>query len=242
MREEKTYSVYKHTFPNGKAYIGITSQKPEKRYSNGAGYKKCPKMHAAILHYGWNNVEHELLFSNLTKQQAEEKEIEMIAFYNSIENGYNIDHGGNCTGTHSIETREKISKGNKGKKMPPIPEERRMAMAELFSGSGNPFYGKHHTEDAKLKQSRFMRGNQFNEGNHHTEEFKAWKSEQMKSKYSNGNNPRSKEVVRTGKDGNEQRYYSLRKAAEETGISASLLCGLIKKKKEYNGYVWRYAT
>lgn len=29
------YSVYKHTFPNGKVYIGMTGQEPEKRWANG---------------------------------------------------------------------------------------------------------------------------------------------------------------------------------------------------------------
>lgn len=71
-------------------------------------------MHNAILKYGWNNIEHELLYSGLSKEEAEAKEIELIAFYGSVENGYNIDHGGNTTGTHSIETRNKISIANKG--------------------------------------------------------------------------------------------------------------------------------
>lgn len=32
------YTVYKHTFPNGKIYIGITKQAPSKRWRNGTGY------------------------------------------------------------------------------------------------------------------------------------------------------------------------------------------------------------
>lgn len=31
------YSVYKHTAPNGKVYIGITGKDPEKRWLNGGG-------------------------------------------------------------------------------------------------------------------------------------------------------------------------------------------------------------
>ena len=31
------YSVYKHTFPNGKVYIGITSQPLGKRFNGGSG-------------------------------------------------------------------------------------------------------------------------------------------------------------------------------------------------------------
>lgn len=33
------YTVYKHTTPSGKVYIGITKQKPWQRWNNGNGYK-----------------------------------------------------------------------------------------------------------------------------------------------------------------------------------------------------------
>lgn len=29
-----SYSIYKHTFPNGKVYIGVTSLAPERRWGN----------------------------------------------------------------------------------------------------------------------------------------------------------------------------------------------------------------
>ena len=34
------YSVYMHKTPNGKIYIGITKQKPIKRWLHGKGYQK----------------------------------------------------------------------------------------------------------------------------------------------------------------------------------------------------------
>lgn len=237
----KTYSLYKHTFPNGKVYIGITSQPLEKRFANGRGYKDCPKMHNAILKFGWNNVEHELLYSGLSKQQAEAMEIETIAIYDSVKNGYNTDHGGNVTGTHSIETRQKISAGNKGLKKPPKSDELKKKLSEQNSGAGNPFYGRHHTIETRSRQSVFMSGNQYNKGNHHTEEFKAMKSAQMKEKYSNGGNPRCKAVVRTDRDGNETIYYSLREAARTIGKNVSTLHKIVNSRGECYGYRWRYA-
>ena len=36
--EEKCYTVYMHTSPSGKRYIGITSMKPTERLRNGGGY------------------------------------------------------------------------------------------------------------------------------------------------------------------------------------------------------------
>ena len=42
------YTVYKHTCPNGKIYIGITSMPVEKRWDCGRGYAKNPHFSAAI--------------------------------------------------------------------------------------------------------------------------------------------------------------------------------------------------
>lgn len=39
---EKKWCVYVHIAPNGKKYVGITSQKPEKRWNHGEGYQRHP--------------------------------------------------------------------------------------------------------------------------------------------------------------------------------------------------------
>ena len=56
---QNNFCVYKHTCPNGKVYIGITSKKPEYRWGkNGIGYKKQPHFCRAIPKYGWGNIKH----------------------------------------------------------------------------------------------------------------------------------------------------------------------------------------
>lgn len=105
------YIVYKHTAPNGKAYIGITSQSnPNRRWQGGVGYRTQRLFYRAIQKYGWQEIQHEVLFHGLTKAEAESKEIELIQRYKTNEPafGYNVDNGGNCTGTHSEETKRKI--------------------------------------------------------------------------------------------------------------------------------------
>lgn len=119
-----SYYVYKHTFPNDKVYIGITSRKPEARWGrDGKGYRRKikgkwiqPLMARATLKYKWDDIKHEVLFEGLTKEEAEAKEIELIAFYKSDdpEHGYNIEHGGRVNRV-SEETKKKISQANKGK-------------------------------------------------------------------------------------------------------------------------------
>lgn len=114
------YKVYKHTFPNNKVYIGITIQNPEERWLNGKGYHHNDYMINAINKYGWENIKHEILFNNLTKEQAINKEIELIALYksNQGEFGYNIESGGSYAGSVSEETKKKISEKLKGRKKP----------------------------------------------------------------------------------------------------------------------------
>lgn len=68
---ENNYKVYCHLFPNGKRYIGITKQRLAIRFKNGYGYQRCPIMWKAIQKYKWENIEHNVLFENLTKEEAE---------------------------------------------------------------------------------------------------------------------------------------------------------------------------
>ncbi len=93
----KGYSVYKHVSPNGKIYIGITEGVVEKRWKAGRGYQYNTHFYNAIQKYGWDNFEHEILFTNLTAEEAAKKEIELIEFYHSDDRskGYNISPGGN---------------------------------------------------------------------------------------------------------------------------------------------------
>lgn len=130
---KNNYCVYKHTSPNGKIYIGITSREPQKRWgSNGINYR-TQMFYNAIQKYGWNNISHEVLFDNLTKEEAEQKEIELIALYRSNEKqfGYNIDNGGNCIGSFSEEHKQKISNSKKGK---PRDEDTIRKVKEALTG------------------------------------------------------------------------------------------------------------
>ena len=112
------YCVYKHTSPSRKVYIGTTKHKPEVRWRNGFGYKGNEYFFKAICKYGWENIEHEIIAENLSYQDAANMEVALIASYNSTNrnHGYNIEHGGNMCGTHSEETRRKISKASMGNK------------------------------------------------------------------------------------------------------------------------------
>jgi hypothetical protein len=93
------WSVYKHTNKtNGKVYIGITGIAPEDRWRYGGGYFLQKYFYNAILKYGWDGFTHEVLYTNLTQKEAQEKERELIAKYKSNYRRYsNPNYGYNAT-------------------------------------------------------------------------------------------------------------------------------------------------
>lgn len=82
--------VYKHTFPNGKIYIGIADN-CETRWNNGNGYSDNKEMYADIKKYGWDNIKHEIISRCQSREKAEELEKLLILAYQSEvpEIGYN---------------------------------------------------------------------------------------------------------------------------------------------------------
>lgn len=117
------WTVYRHILPNKKMYIGITGQRPKKRWQNGNGYITSDYFYRAIQKYGWGNIKHEILYENLSKEEACKKEIELILKYKTTDrkNGYNRTFGG--------ET-------------PVLTEETKNKIRISHIGVNNPMYGK----------------------------------------------------------------------------------------------------
>lgn len=91
--EENTYTVYKFTFSDGKIYIGQTEKPIEDRWENGEGYKG-QEVYVPIILEGWDNIQKEILHTNLSLEQANKLEKYYIKKFNSRENGYNRTNGG----------------------------------------------------------------------------------------------------------------------------------------------------
>lgn len=116
--KSSNYTLYIHVAPNDKKYIGITSVDPEKRWGkNGYRYKSNPYFWNAIQKYGWDNFQHLILFENLSKEDADKKEKELISKYKThlFEFGFNRDMGGFHSGFHSKATLKKINDSRKKK-------------------------------------------------------------------------------------------------------------------------------
>ena len=153
---ENNYTVYRHVAPNGKIYVGITGRSVERRWQNGRNYKSSPHFNHAINMYGWENIKHEILFTGLTKGQAEQKEIELIAEFKSDNPlfGYNIESGGNAIGKLNEETKKKISIANKGRKIKnrrPHTDEEKKRISEKLKGRTSPMKNKHWTDEQRAR-------------------------------------------------------------------------------------------
>lgn len=220
------YTVYKHKNKlNGKVYIGITGRNVKDRWGyNGNGYCRNPYFNKAIKKYGWDNFDHKILYENLTKEQAEQMEMKLIAYYDSTnrDKGYNIDKGGSGAERLTEETKRKISESHKGI----IPnEETRKKLSKAKSGKNNPNYGKKMSDKHKeiLRKSR--------ENYVRTQETidKVIKA-------------RGYVVFQYDMYGNYiQKFYSANDAGRKLNISMSSIKQCCKKNYSHaGGYLWRY--
>lgn len=97
MINTKTYTVYIHTNKcNGKKYVGATSRPPCERFAKGTGYKLNTEFYADIQKYGWDGFEHNLIYKDISKEEAHLKEQELIKSYQTTDSefGYNKRRGG----------------------------------------------------------------------------------------------------------------------------------------------------
>lgn len=154
-----TYTIYYHTFPNGKMYFGQTNRKPEKRWGkDGKGYRHQPLMWKAIQKYGWDNIDHRIISIGLDKDEADFQEMFYISAYrtNEIEFGYNITKGGESTTgiTYKLsdETKQKMKIAAKGRnKGIHRGKETRKKMSDSKKGKPQPKF-KWLTPDGEIKE------------------------------------------------------------------------------------------
>lgn len=193
--ENRNYTIYMHKNKiNGKVYIGLTGIKPEERWkSNGKGYTDDTYLVKAIKKYGWDNFEHIILEKDLTLDEANNLEEYYIQKYNTLDHssGYNLKHGGSHGG-HTEETKQKISKAQKGV---PEKEEVKRHLSKIQKGkhrSPKTEFKKGNipwTKGKKLPQYMIdgmrerAKGNKYNLGHKWTEEQKNKHSERMKSTF-----------------------------------------------------------
>lgn len=124
---------------NGKCYVGQTIQELYRRLTYHRYSSEYP-IGNAIRYYGWNNF-------NIYSFECDECDLDYfeIGFIRQMKtlspNGYNLTLGGNKNKIVSKQTKLKMSKNHYD-----------------VSGKNNPFYGKKHTKESKMKMSESSRG------------------------------------------------------------------------------------
>lgn len=112
--------IYKITSPSGKVYIGQSTVDPTKKKSLYRSMEAIPstrrKIINAIRKYTWDQMKFEIIEQNDFWSPAvlNEREIFWIAFYNSVECGYNMTKGGEgvdseCARKNTVYQHENMS-------------------------------------------------------------------------------------------------------------------------------------
>lgn len=137
------YQVYLHETPNGKIYVGCTSQSLNRRWRNGDGYVRNTKFYADIQKYGWENIKHVVLCKIEDEEQAKREETRLISEYKSSNPmyGYNISDGDYAESRVAESTRRLLSEKGQGR----------------FAGETNPNYGRKHTDEERRIMSEKAR-------------------------------------------------------------------------------------
>lgn len=138
---------------NGKGYVGQTTQNAEQRFSQHRTRlerSRCKALAAALKKYGVDAFEFSVLYEAADRASLDAAEIAFIELLGTAAPaGYNLRAGG-LAGTHSAETRLKISRGNKGKK---LSAEQRQAMRERMLGTSPSQETRAKIRDALLGRS-----------------------------------------------------------------------------------------
>jgi len=140
--------VYKATNKiNGKSYIGQTTQFLCRRIadhvSKSLNDKDAYYFHKAIKKHGKDSFVWTIIGESVSREDLNNLEIEMIKKYDTFNNGYNLTLGGEGASGYKLteEVKDKISK--------------------TLSGKNHPWYGKHHSEETKIKISKANKGRKF---------------------------------------------------------------------------------
>lgn len=239
----KKFTVYKHTTPSGKSYIGITGRIVEKRWDSGHGYRQNKYFWNAIKKYGWNNIAHEILYEDITKEEACKIEIDLINLFKTSNRrfGYNFSTGGEY--------------GSLGVK---LSKDTRLKMSLAKSGSNHPMYGKGHSEETKEKLSIIMSGDKHPQYGTKGSENKIKKLSKANSGknhpmygtvHDKSHRQRIKESVTKAKGvkviclETEKTYLSAASAARASGANPSHILSCCKgQRKSAGNYHWKYAN
>ena len=168
--------IYKYTSPSGKVYIGQTldAERRKKEFLDKNVVYAGSRIENARQKYSPESFEYEILeskeYSDINEALNDLNLLESyyIGKYDSFNNGYNMTYGGEGVRgiVFSDETKEKISN----------------TLKKRYKTHPNPFKGKTHTEETKIKLSEIAKKRNCSpfKGKHWNEEQRKKISERAK--------------------------------------------------------------
>lgn len=112
MLKTNRFCVYLHETPDGRKYVGMTRDVPERRFKNGKGYVSNKSFYSEIERVGWDNIKHTIIAEDLTLSEAAKVEADFVRLYNttSPEFGFNKQNGGRYISQEAIDSKCKECK------------------------------------------------------------------------------------------------------------------------------------
>ena len=225
-KEDFKWTVYVHIVPktisghkHDKYYVGITKRTPQKRWGcNGKSYKNI-HFYNAISKYGWDNIEHYIIASNLTHDEANtfEKILIQKLRSNNREYGYNISDGGDGGNKKELKPVKQFDlKGN-------------FIREYLSAASAANALGIDRTHITRVcKHGGSTHGYMFCYSTEHIVEPFRRKNQRT--------------VVQTDLSGNIiAKHNSLQEASKNTGVGSDNIHRCIRKKNRHaGGFLWFY--
>lgn len=228
-RTGRTYCVYKHTLPDGRYYIGATYQGEKRWGKNGCHYKNAKIFYSAIQEIGWSNIKHEMLFTNLSSEEARRIERDLIIKAQKENLSLNKTRGG-YNAIYKERMHEVVALRAIGLSYPEIARMYDVNPDTVSAICKSKYYTNYYSEE---------------EFNKMVDDF----VKQNKDKYKrqdgltpNHNGHLAKRVLKKDKQGNVLgEYESITVAALENNVLITSIGNNLRgKSKSCGGYVYEY--
>ena len=164
MNMERKSGIYMWTSPSGKSYIGqsVDLQKRKGAFLRFGDIYGGQKINCARKKYHHKSLWDYKVLEYCDVDKLDERERYYIKLYDTINNGYNCESGGNENKIVSDESKQKMSEVKKGKycgENSPwygkhLTEEHKSKLSEARKGENNPMYGKHRDDETRIKISK----------------------------------------------------------------------------------------
>ena len=233
---KQNYKVYIYINKiNGKKYVGQTGNSLELRAGkNGYGYKKCIHFYNAIQKYGWENFEPYIIYDNLTKDEADKFEIQLISLLKTMDEnyGYNITSGG----SHTINPSLKVPVVQFDLEFNYIDRYDSMREAALQTGADASHIKRVCVHEyAQTNGFIWLFEADYNSGNYDKEYILSLINKEFK-------HPNSRPVVQCDLDMNFiTQYKNISEASKKSGIRRSgINDNCTGRLKTCGGFIWMY--